>query len=467
MIDEQELPEAADAAFVRRATRISIAEGALAQIHFTIAQPGSVFTTKFALLLGAGPLQLGLLAAIGQFSLLFQPLGSLLTRRRRSRRGATVAWAATSRLLVFGFGLGALWLSPAAALALFMALLLASAVTQSVSANIWVAWISDLIPRAVRGRFFARRSQWLLVAGTLAGTLLGLLLDGMQKSGHWPLIARPAWAHAGNLLPAFAWLFIGAAAIGGLGQLLLWRQPERPKAHEADSAATLLVAPFRDPNFRRLLVFAVWWMLAIGVGAPFWQPFMIDNLAMPLVEIQIYSTISTVASLLSLSMWGRLVDRLGNRTAMALSIVMGGFIPQAWLFVSEGRYGILFVEAFFSGVMWAGAGLVGTNFVLAIAPANRRQAYAGLYGACAGLAMMATMLLSGIFLPQPLALGPLSLQSEQVLFGLTGLLRWTALIPLRLIAEPEVPSTAEAFVTLQNYARVRIVRAARRVARRR
>jgi hypothetical protein len=54
-----------------------------------------------------------------------------------------------------------------------------------------------------------------------------------------------------------------------------------------------------------------------------------------------------------------------------------------------------------------------------------------------------------------------------VLFGLTGLLRWTALIPLPLIAEPQAPSTAEAFVTLQNYARVRIAMAVGRIARRR
>jgi MFS family permease len=467
MAEVLDQPLAEDDALIARATRISTIEGSLAQIHFAVAAPGSVFLTKFALLLGAGPLQLGLLAAIGQFALLFQPLGALLTRRRRSRRGTVVAWAATSRLLVLGFGIGALLLPAPAALTFFLGLLLVSAVTQAVSANVWVAWISDLIPRAIRGRFFARRTQWLLLAGILAGTLLSLLIDGMQTERGWPLLPRPGWARPENLLVAFALLFIGAALVGGFGQILLWRQPERPKPREVDSAATLLVAPFRDANFRRLLVFAVWWMLAVGVGAPFWQPFMIDKLAMPLVETQIYSAISTVASLISLGIWGRLVDRLGNRTAMALSIIMGGFIPQIWLFVGPGRYGVLYVEAFFSGVMWAGAGLVATNFVLAIAPANRRQAYAGLYGACGGLAMMATMLLSGAFLPPPLRLGPLALQPEQVLFGATGLLRWTALIPLLLIAEPQVPTTAEAFITLQNYARVRIVRAATRLTRRR
>ena len=452
---------------VVRTTRISTTEGLLAQIHFTVAAPGSVFLTKFAVLLGASPLQFGLLAAIGQFALLFQPIGALLTRHRTARKGTVVGWALASRALVGGFGVLALLLPARAALALFLVLLLGSAVTQAVSANVWVAWISDLIPREIRGRFFARRSQWLLLAGTATGTLLGLLLDGVQASGDWPLVARPGWATQANLLPIFAALFAGASLIGVVGQFLLWRQPELPKAIETDNAATLLLAPFGDPNFRRLILFTVWWMLAIGVGAPFWQPFMIANLAMPLVQIQIYATISTVAALLSLHAWGRIVDRLGNRTAMAISIVMGGFIPQAWLFVSAGSYGILFVEAFFSGAMWAGAGLVGTNFVLAIAPPERRQAYSGVYGACAGLAMMATMLLSGAFLPPPLALGSLQLQSEQVLFGLTGLLRWTALVPLLWIAEPEVPSTAEALYTLQQYAKVRIATLATRMVRRR
>ncbi|MBN1269581.1 MAG: MFS transporter [Kiritimatiellae bacterium] len=452
---------------IARTTRISTAEGVLAQVHFTVAAPGSVFLTKFAVLLGAGPLQFGVLAAIGQFALLFQPLGALLTRRRRSRKGTVVGWALLSRLLVAGFGVTALLLSPRDALLLFLALLLGSAVIQAVSANVWVAWISDLIPREIRGRFFARRSQWLLLAGTATGMLLGLLLDGVQADGPWPFLARPGWAHPEHLPAVFAVLFAGASLLGALGQVLLWRQPERPKDVEMDSAATLLLAPFGDPNFRRLLLFAVWWMLAIGVGAPFWQPFMIANLAMPLLQIQIYATISTVASLISLHAWGRIVDRLGNRTAMAIAIVIGGFIPQAWLFVSAGHYGILFVEAFFSGAMWAGAGLVGTNFVLAIAPPGRRQTYAGVYGACAGLAMMATMLLSGALLPPPLHLGRLALQGEQLLFGLTGLLRWTALIPLLLIAEPEVPSTAEALYTLQQYAKVRIAGLATRMSRRR
>ena len=79
--------------------------------------------------------------------------------------------------------------------------------------------------------------------------------------------------------------------------------------------------------------------------------------------------------------------------------MLGGFNPMIWLFVTPHNYKVLYLEAITSGIMWAGAGLVATNFVLSIAPNERRQLYSGVSGAFSGLAMMITMLVSGISLP--------------------------------------------------------------------
>ena len=48
---------------------------------------------------------------------------------------------------------------------------------------------------------------------------------------------------------------------------------------------------------------------------------------------------------------------------------------------------------------------------------------------------MATTLLSGIFYPQPLMLGSRLLASEQVIFGVGGILRWLSVIPLMAVNE--------------------------------
>ncbi len=156
---------------------------------------------------------------------------------------------------------------------------------------------------------------------------------------------------------------------------------------------------------------------------------------MSLVSIQVYATISTIASLLALRPWGALIDRFGNKTAMRFALVLGGLNPLLWVLVTPQRYGLLFLEAASSGIMWSGAGIVATNFVLAVAPDDRRQVYAAVFGAFSGLAMMVSTLLSGVFLPAPLQVGPLRLEAEQVLFGLGGVARWSTQIPLSWIEE--------------------------------
>jgi MFS family permease len=232
------------------------------------------------------------------------------------------------------------------------------------------------------------------------------------------------------------------AAFSGLG--VLSRLLEKEKKIEEESTAGMFFFPMRDRNFTRFLLYNCWWMLAVGIGAPFWQPFMLQKLHMSLFEVQIYGSINMAASILVLRFWGRLIDAYGNRTAMRLIILLGGFNPMLWLFVTPHNYPLLYLEAITSGIMWAGAGLVATNFVLSIAPNERRQLYSGVSGAFSGIAMMTTMLASGAFLPHRLEIGSYSLEPEQVLFGLTGLARWSAQIPLSLVREPKSGSVGEA-----------------------
>src|SRR5512143_862464 len=69
---------------VRRALRLSIVEGSLSNIHITAT--GGAFLTGFALLLGAGDFELGLLAALPFVGQLFQFVGAYLEERLGERR---------------------------------------------------------------------------------------------------------------------------------------------------------------------------------------------------------------------------------------------------------------------------------------------------------------------------------------------------------------------------------------------
>lgn len=448
---------------LRETIEISTTEGVYAQIYYALAGPGSVFLTKFCVLLSASPIGFGILAAIGQISQLFQPLGAALTQMKTSRKGIVLKLVAAGRFLAFFYGFLPLLFPSAMRIWIFLLLFFFSASLQAAGGNAWVAWISDMVPLRYRGRFFSRRSQYLMIAGLITGFIAGAFIDLFSASPSGltkPLSAMVAHLRFFNPSNA-AWAFVGvfglAAAIGLIGLKILARQPERAKSVEAGSFLTLVREPFADPNFRNLLFYGVWWMLALGVGSPFWGPFMIKKLGMSIVNIQVYGTISTIASFAALRFWGKFIDRFGNKTAMRFAIVLGSVNPMLWLFVTPQNYFLLYVEAFFSGVMWSGTNIVATNFVLAVAPASKRQMYSAVFGAVSGISIMVTMLAGSIYLPPAMKLFGLHLEPEQILFGLTGLLRLTTEIPLSKVREIHSRPVSEALVYIQNYIFARVI----------
>ncbi|MBE0433289.1 MFS transporter [candidate division WOR-3 bacterium] len=317
---------------LRNTVTFSITEGVYSQVYIALATAGNAFITRFALLLGAMPFHLGLLAAIGQLSLVFQPFALFVTRRGTSWKKIIVRLATAGRTLALLYGLLPFVFPRYIAIWAFLLLLSVSASLHAMSTNAWIAWISDMVPGRVRGRFFSWRSRYLMVASLLIGYVLGAFVDLFDPKTvgfveKFISVENAGFFSSEHINVAFIFVFTVAAVFGLLGVAILRRQPEQPKKVEEERVTAMLSRPFRDRNFRRFLVYNVWWMLAVGIGSPFWLPFMIQKLHMSLVSIQVYGTISAVASILALRPWGRVIDRFGNRAAMRAAIVLGGIKP--------------------------------------------------------------------------------------------------------------------------------------------
>jgi MFS family permease len=429
---------------VRRAYRVSITEGMFSQVYGALATIGSGFITKFMVVLGASPLQFSLLSALGQVSAVFQPLGVALMHRLRQRKKACVAVTAVGRFLTFFIGAALLFSHRSQGIWFLLALLFASAGLQAAGANVWIAWMSDLIPLRIRGRFFSRRNQILMLAGLVVGYVFSFYVDMFEKGDS--VLRRffvDSWGGGSWFRPAnqplfLALMFIFATLVGLSGLVVLSRQPERKaQPRPAQRLGEKFLEPFSDKNFRLLLAFGMWWMLSVGVGSAFWGPFMLKKLKMGMFTMQLYGSLHMLSSLLAYNFWGRFIDRYGNKTAMKICVFLGGFNPMLWLTMSAQNYNVLWFEAVSSGFMWAGNGVVITNFVLSIAKKGREQVYSALYGALAGISMMASTLLSGVFYPGRLDIGLRVLEPEQVVFGIGGILRWLTIIPLLAVREPQ------------------------------
>lgn len=440
---------------LRTSFKTSITEGIFAQIYGNLSAIGSSFIVKLMVILDASPMHYSLLSAIGQVSAIWQPLGVAVTHKLKEHKSTCIIITAVGRFLTIFLGLSLLFNNTLHGIWFVLILLFFSAGLQSLGANIWIAWISDLIPLSLRGRFFSRRNQILVGIGLIVSYLVSFHIDLFESAkGAFKLGYIHFWGAEKFFLPQnqpwfLAGVYVFASLIGLIGLYFLNRQPESPlPSVQEQRLRERYFAPVKDKNFRLLSVFGIWWMLAIGVGSPFWGPFMMKKLSMSMFEIQIYNTISVLSSLLSYQFWGRFIDKNGNKTAMQICIALGGLNPMLWLFTSPGNYSILWLEAIISGFMWAGTGIITTNFVLSVAEKGKEQVYSGIYGAITGLAMMLSTLACGIFYPSPVTIGKKLLEPEQVIFGIGGIMRWLSFIPLLFVVEKRTVPLPKALLSL-------------------
>src|SRR5262249_52318433 len=149
---------------------------ALANIHVNVT--AGVFLTGFALLLGAGDFELGLLGALPFIGQLFQFVGAYLEERLGERKRLTVITAVVSRslwaiiaVLPFLGGLGYVRLG------IFMLVLAIAQALIGVTSNAWISWMSDLVPPRQRGRFFGVRNTIGSISAMVSVWLAGHALD--------------------------------------------------------------------------------------------------------------------------------------------------------------------------------------------------------------------------------------------------------------------------------------------------
>ncbi len=427
---------------LRSIFRISTIEGSFAQVHTALAYVGSVFISKLAIFLGATPMQFGLLTAAGQFSQFFQLFGVVVSRRLHHYRKPAIYLALVARALPILLVLVVFFRDRTWLIWFFLTTMFLSCSFASTSGNIWVAWVSEQVPQRIRGRFFSNRSQVHLLVGLIVGFIASLFVDAFTaKPENWQYFVvditglqsffRPGMEGIGLVV-----VIAAGAVISIIGLIFLAKQPDCTKEPDHRKLASILIEPLKNSNFRKLLLFTTWWMLALGIGSAFWQPFMLDKLRMSTFEVMLYGMVSSISMMVFVRGWGRFIDRYGNKTAMKIAIVLGSINPALWCFVTRDSYWLLWVEAASSGFMWSGVGIINTNFVLSIAPREKRQVYSAIFWAFAGLWMMVSTILSGKFFPPAFEWGMISLEPEQVLFALTAILRLTAEIPLHWVQEP-------------------------------
>lgn len=325
----------------QRGMRLSIVEGVAFALMVGL---GETFLVADAIRLGASRWQQGLVVSLPLFVGAFGPILALrcLTRLRTRKPFVVGAIAFQSASWVVLATAEARGLCTPTLLIAFAALY---QVAGQAAGTAWGSWFGDLVPAAVRGRYFARRNRWVyggIGLGTLAG---GWILNQLETA--------PAGLADGSGGSGYALLF-GLAAVARAGSaILLHLTPEPHFAGVADRGRLLkYVATARGTRAWRLVLVVAALQVAVYIAGPYFVPYALQDLAFSYGELTLGCFVVFFAKVVSLPAWGRAIDQFAPRSVFTLAAVLLALVPLPWLWADG--VGWVVIGFAFSGFAWAG-----------------------------------------------------------------------------------------------------------------
>jgi len=209
--------------------------------------------------------------------------------------------------------------------------------------------------------------------------------------------------HLGDPLSAYSVVFVAAGIAGFVSSWALTRVPEPVMDRTGPSLPvfSMIGAPFRERNFRRLIVFMASWNMASNIAAPFIAVYVLQQLRYPLSTVTTLWIASQIANALTLYLWGRLSDRLSNKSILAVALPLYFICLLGLLFVAmPARHGLtlplLYALHVIMGSAAGGIGLATASLGLKLAPPAHATSYLASVSLTGSLAGAAASMFGGV-----------------------------------------------------------------------
>jgi MFS family permease len=349
-----------------------------------------VFLAGFAVELGASNFAIGVLASVPFFVQLLQIPAVILVEHIRARRAICVWASGIGRVFLLAAALPPLLASHAAIVALTSFLAIHQGMG-AISGCAWNSWMRDLVPDTEQGRFFGRRTAATTALSVALALLGGALVD--------------VWKNyvPGSPAIGYSCLFALSGMIGLYGVYLLGLTPEppMPAVRRYSHPLGIISAPFRDANFRRLIVFLSSWNFSINLAAPFFTVYMLKTLGYPMTTIMVLSIVSQLSNLAALSIWGSLIDRFGNKAVLGVSAPLFLACMLAWSLTGLPSIQAIVFYALVAihilmGISTAGVALASNNLAMRLSPSGEATSYLAANGVVTSVCAAVAPIVGGL-----------------------------------------------------------------------
>ncbi|WP_445241332.1 MFS transporter [Microcoleus vaginatus] len=411
----------------RSSLRALTLESVFATLFYSII--GGALLSNFLLDLGAGPVEIGMLASIPQLVNLLQPFGAYIGDRLQSRHWYSLWIFGLSRVLWLIL-VPAMWLGGSFQLAghqvvqLTLAIIWVTQVLESLGRASFLSWLAVLVPQRLRGRYFGFRNSAVSLTNLIGVPLLALVVSS------WP----------GGRLQGYSAILVLGIVLGiislGCQFFMTDVNPKLVHVTHSDigekSSIGAIFSFLKEANFLKFLLYSGLWSFAVNVSAPFFNLYLLDNLSIDVSVVTLYNSLGAGANLLMLVFWGKLADRVGNRPIMIVVGILVALTPVLWL---EAGTAPIFIWVWFpllhiiGGATWAAIDLCSGNLMMSVTPLRNQSLYFAIAAAVPGVTGAMGITLGG-FIATLTNLGGLP-----GVFALSAVLRLAALLPLVVVRE--------------------------------
>lgn len=366
---------------IRSGLRCSTIEAVFATIHLVLTQ--GIFLTNYVIDLGASNFICGLVEAI-PFTLQFVFfLSPILVNRLRRRKPVTAVFGILHRLawVVLIALLFVPWSSTTRQVVLILTLLLANACAV-IGGNAWYSWMADLVPVSVRGSYYGRRNAYLGLT-SMIGLLVGSqVLSYFRESGR------------GDIGYTICFSVAVASAIFAFWMLLRQYEPE-PKPIPNLSLRSLFGLVSERPLLRDYIRFTIVWQFALGCGAAFFGVFMVRVLEMTPAQMGYQALIAALAALGGSRLWGKTMDRIGDRAVLIASGTLVATHILLWMLATKDFLWPVWAMGAVGGFGWAGFNIAAFSWPQRMCGEESRQHAFGVLSMLSGIGFAAGSILGG------------------------------------------------------------------------
>jgi len=362
----------------RRHLRVITGEGASAVVVLQLL--AGPFQTGYLLQLGATSSQIGLVLSITTFVNFLQIAAAVWMQRSMTNRKL---WAG-----VFAFFHRSLWVSCGAIpfllpqhlwVGAYICLYTMAFISNAYVAVIWTSMMGDIVPSAVRGKYFGFRNTvlgaWAMVIVFVGGQVLKWY-PGEQ---------------------GYSILFAACAVCAIVNTASFAFYPNPPFAKPANTALLpMLRKPFQDRFFIKAIAFLAVWLFFQGVAVPLYSYVMLKVLKVGIDAVSYITVAQMAITMAAYYFWGIFNAKYSTRAVLFWTLPFIAMSCFSWIGLAAlPVYVVLVLAHLFLGIGLGGYNQLVFNFIIGDTPRDARPMFVAVYSALTGFAAFLGPLVGG------------------------------------------------------------------------